>query len=101
MGRIGGKAGVGHELSSYGITGDKLMIRKNLFLAAAATFLVLLASCGSTSDIFGGGNGNTNNSTIHGAVDAVDLNNSSSVLMNTSAYNTTLSPGGGTYGGNS
>ncbi|HJW94326.1 MAG TPA: LptA/OstA family protein [Thermoanaerobaculia bacterium] len=72
------------------------MMRKNLLLAVAATFLVMLASCGSTSDIFGG---NDNSSrTIHGTVDAVDLNNSSIMLMNTSGTN--LSSGGG-YGVNS
>lgn len=74
------------------------MIRKNLVLAAAATFLVLLASCGSSSDIFGGNNGNSAR-TIHGTVDSVDLNNSSILLTNTSGYNTNLSNGG--YGGNS
>ena len=75
------------------------MIRKNLSLAVAATFLILLASCGSTSDIFGGNNGNSS-STIHGTVDSVDLNNNSIVLMNTSGYNANLSTNGG-YGANS
>src|SRR5436305_15066731 len=66
------------------------MIRKNVFLAAAAMALVLLASCGSTSDIFGGNNGN-NAQRLHGTVDSVDLNSNSIVLMNTNGYNTNLS----------
>jgi len=48
--------------------------------------LLLLASCGSTSDIFGGGNNDTYNRTLHGTVDTVDLNSNSIVLMNTSGY---------------
>lgn len=66
------------------------MIRKNVFLAAAAMALVLLASCGTTSDIFGGNNGNYAR-TIHGTVDSVDLNSNSIVLMNANGYNTNLS----------
>jgi len=69
------------------------MIRKNAVFAAAAMALLLLASCGSTSDIFGGGNNNdTYNRSLHGTVDAVDLNSNSIVLMNTSGY-TNLSSG--------
>src|SRR5438874_1833923 len=72
------------------------MIRKNVFLAAAAMALVLLASCGSTSDIFGGGNKKGSYSrTIHGTVDAVDLNSNSIVLMNANGYNTNLSTNNG------
>src|SRR4051794_5649940 len=74
------------------------MIRKNTIFAAAATALLLLASCGS-SGILGGDDNSTYNRTIHGTVDAVDLNSNSIVLMNTSGYNTSLSNGGS--GGNS
>lgn len=72
------------------------MIRKNAVFAAAAMALMLLASCGSTSDIFGGGNNNdTYNRTLHGTVDTVDLNSNSIVLTNTSGYTTNLSTRGG------
>lgn len=60
-----------------------------------AMALLLLASCGSTSDIFGGGNNDTYNRTLHGTVDSVDLNSNSIVLTNTSGYTTNLSTGGG------
>lgn len=60
-----------------------------------AMALLLLASCGSTSDIFGGGNNDTYNRTLHGTVDTVDLNSNSIVLTNTSGYTTNLSTGGG------
>ncbi len=60
-----------------------------------AMALLLLASCGSTSDIFGGGNNDTYNRTLHGTVDTVDLNSNSIVLSNTSGYTTNLSSGGG------
>jgi hypothetical protein len=63
--------------------------------------LLLLASCGSTSDIFGGGNNDTYNQTLHGTVDTVDLNSNSIVLMNTSGYNTNLSGGNRGSSGNS
>jgi len=72
------------------------MIRKSTFLAVAAIAL-LLAGCGSSGIL--GGNNDTYARTIHGTVDAVDLNNHSIVLMNTSGYNTSLSTGGS--GGNS
>jgi hypothetical protein len=71
------------------------MIRKNAVFAAMAMALLLLASCGSTSDIFGGGNNDTYNRTLHGTVDTVDLNSNSIVLTNTSGYTTNLSSGGG------
>jgi len=71
------------------------MIRKNAVFAAMAMALLLLASCGSTSDIFGGGNNDTYNRTLHGTVDTVDLNSNSIVLTNTSGYTTNLSTGGG------
>jgi len=71
------------------------MIRKNAVFAAMAMALLLLASCGSTSDIFGGGNNDTYNRTLHGTVDSVDLNSNSIVLTNTSGYTTNLSTGGG------
>jgi len=67
------------------------MIRKNAFFAAAAMALLLLASCGSTSDIFGGGNNGTYARSLHGTVDSVDLNSNSILLTNTSGYNTNLS----------
>lgn len=72
------------------------MIRKNAVLAASVFAVLLLASCGTTSDILGGGgNNDTYGSTVRGTVDSVDLNGHSILLTNASGYNASLSGGSG------
>lgn len=59
-------------------------------LAAGALALLLLAACGSTSDILGGGSSNSNNYEIRGTVDQIDLNSHSIYLTNVSGYQNML-----------
>lgn len=66
------------------------------YLAAASLALILLAACGSASDILGGGSGQPQqgNYEIRGTVDSVDLNSRSIYLTNVSGYTSMLSNGG-------
>lgn len=76
--------------------GDQKMIKRNASLAVVATVaLLMLAGCGSTQDIFGGGSQQPYTSSIHGTVDSVDTSTRSIVLYNTSGYNTMLSGSNG------
>jgi hypothetical protein len=70
--------------------------RKALPILITALAILMLAGCGSSSDIFGGGSGypSSSTATIRGTVDSVDLNNHSILLTNTSGYNSMLSSSG-------
>lgn len=60
--------------------------------------LLLLAGCGSSGDIFGGGNQpnypGTSSNMIRGTVDSVDVNGRSMILRDTNGYSSMLSSGG-------
>ena len=63
------------------------------YLAVASLALILLAACGSTGDILGGGSGQQQNYEIRGTVDSIDLNSRSIFLTNVSGYTSMLSNG--------
>jgi hypothetical protein len=73
------------------------MNQRYKLLTGAALALLLLASCGSTGDIFGTnpqGSSNPQNQQLRGTVDSVDLNSRSIYLVNVSGYGSMLSSGG-------
>jgi hypothetical protein len=76
------------------------MIRKPAVLLATLLAVLMLAGCGSTNPIFGGGNDNTNpsngtyNNDLRGTVDSVDTRSGSILLTNTSGYGSMLSSAG-------
>ena len=57
--------------------------------------VLLLAGCGSVSDILGGGGSSSSNNEIRGTVDYVDTSSRYLVLTNVTGYTTNLSNSGG------
>ena len=83
--------GVSRE-PSKGMGDHAMNNRKALIALAAAALLIVLAGCGSMSDIYGNNRSTSND--IRGTVSSIDPNTRSIWLTNTSGYNSMLSSSG-------